>query len=216
MVDTQPPSHDVGHRADFLVHSRSTAPTRGARSLLRRLRKTYGRISPPAARLAGSEQALGGRMDLVAQFDACSSRAAEKTVIRHCVSVRSHAGCCVATYADVAHAQAVPADLVDVLRRGQSLADPRLESLRRFTIEALEKTGRVDDHTWPSFLSAGYIRAQALEVVGGALKTMSNLTSRTTKAPTGALPAPFEWAVPNPSAAATHSVPHCRTKESIS
>ncbi|MFG0252093.1 MAG: carboxymuconolactone decarboxylase family protein, partial [Phycisphaerales bacterium JB038] len=90
-----------------------------------------------------------------------------------------------------------PQEVIDALRADEPLPDARLESLRQFTKALLERRGEVGDERLEQFLSAGYSRQQALEVILGlALKTMSNYTNSVTHTKLDAPPKAFAWTKP--------------------
>lgn len=64
------------------------------------------------------------------------------------------------------------------LLRGEALEDVRLEALRLFTVEMVDKRGQVAERVWEDFLKAGWERKQGLEVVMAVgMKVMSNFTN---------------------------------------
>jgi alkylhydroperoxidase family enzyme len=82
------------------------------------------------------------------------------------------------------------ADLVEALRHGAALADPRLDAVRAFTLAVLDRTGAVSEGDLRAFVEAGFTARSALEVVLGiGAYTISTFVNRMTGAP---LDAPFE------------------------
>jgi len=80
--------------------------------------------------------------------------------------------------------QGIPARAAEVLRDDLAIDDPRLEALRRFTRMLLQRRGQVSDTDVHGFLSAGFSRAQVLEVIlGVAFKTISNYTNHVAAVP---------------------------------
>ncbi|KUJ84093.1 carboxymuconolactone decarboxylase [Ruegeria marisrubri] len=72
----------------------------------------------------------------------------------------------------------MPDDVIDGLREGRKLADPKLAALQSFARELLEKRGHIGDDRLQAFLDAGYDRKAALEVLTGlAAKLISNFTN---------------------------------------
>ncbi len=72
-------------------------------------------------------------------------------------------------------------DATDLLaiREGQSVSNPRFESLRSFALEVYRNKGRVSDEVLETFYAAGYTQEHALEVITNiGVKVMSNLTNQ--------------------------------------
>lgn len=68
---------------------------------------------------------------------------------------------------------------LEALRKESSLSSEKFDALRAFTLEVYRLKGRVSDKVLDNFLSSGYTRAQAIEVVANiAVKSLSNLTNQ--------------------------------------
>jgi alkylhydroperoxidase family enzyme len=81
-------------------------------------------------------------------------------------------------------AAAEACEIASAIRQGQRLADPRLQTLRRFTAAMTEQRGWVPEHDVESFLSAGSTRENLLEVITGiALVTLSSYADHVTATP---------------------------------
>ncbi len=87
------------------------------------------------------------------------------------------------TYCMAAHTVAsewfeVDKSVIEDLRNGAALSDPKLEALRVFTLKMIDSAGAVRNHELEAFLSAGWTPTHALDVVVGlALKTLSNFSN---------------------------------------
>ncbi len=74
------------------------------------------------------------------------------------------------------------------------MSNAKLEALLTFTGIPVEKRGWASDEDIAAFLTAGYTRAQVLEVIVGiAFKTMSNFTNHVADTPIDKQFAPFTW-----------------------
>ncbi len=81
-----------------------------------------------------------------------------------------------------------PAEVIEALRNGTAIADPKLEALRQFAIVVNEKRGWVDQDDLDGLFAAGYTKQTALEViVGTSLKVMSNYTNHIVHSPVDAV-----------------------------
>ena len=72
----------------------------------------------------------------------------------------------------------------DAIREDRPIADTKLQALRRFAAAMTEERGWVSEGLIDRFISAGYGRAQVLEVISGiALATMSSYTNHVAATP---------------------------------
>ena len=68
--------------------------------------------------------------------------------------------------------------IIEALRNGCPIDDPKLEALRAFAVIINETRGRQTDEQIQAFLSAGHTKENVLEViVGTSLKVLSNDTT---------------------------------------
>lgn len=150
-----------------------------ARPLLHGSRQHFGFVPSPVAKAAHAplllKQLLGG----LQAFDQSSLGLREREVVA--MTVAFHHGChyCMALHSERLAAAPENAALLDELRAGMVLTDPRLDALRRFVLELLERRGQLDERTWQDLASAGFSEAQALEVLQGVaaywLSTVANV-----------------------------------------
>ena len=88
----------------------------------------------------------------------------------------------------------VPDEVVESLRAGTSLADPKLEALRLFSEQVNQTKGWPAEEDVQAFLNAGYTQQNILEVIlGTSLKVLSNYTNHVTKTPLDDAFSKFEW-----------------------
>ncbi|MGZ3686427.1 MAG: carboxymuconolactone decarboxylase family protein, partial [Bdellovibrionota bacterium] len=92
------------------------------------------------------------------------------------VSVQNHCDYCKAAHSTILQNMLkVDAGIVAAVRDGKPLSDSRLNSLVKFTREAVNERGYVSESTKSDFLKSGFNEVQMMEViVGRALKTVSN------------------------------------------
>ncbi|MFC3052008.1 carboxymuconolactone decarboxylase family protein [Kordiimonas pumila] len=91
----------------------------------------------------------------------------------------------------------MPDDIIEALREGTPIADPKLEALRTFTKELLDNRGHIGDDRLQAFLGAGYTKRQALEVLCGlASKLISNFTNALAHTEVDAPMKKYEWQHP--------------------
>lgn len=72
----------------------------------------------------------------------------------------------------------MPGEIIESLREGRPLSDPKLRALQLFVEELLQNRGHIGDSRLQAFLDAGYDRKTALVVVAAlAAKLVSNFTN---------------------------------------
>jgi len=85
-------------------------------------------------------------------------------------------------------------EITQALRDETPLADPKLETLRDFTLSVMRGHGVVDEAKVQEFFDAGYTKRNVLEVIlGVAQKVMSNYTNHFAKTPLDPLIQPYTW-----------------------
>ncbi|MEO1469585.1 MAG: carboxymuconolactone decarboxylase family protein [Pseudomonadota bacterium] len=180
--------------ADPTIHTADTAPE-AARPLLENSVKSFGMIpnlhgvmaSSPA--LLEAYQTVHGLVGSATGFDAT-----ERTVVWQTINVEHACHYCVPAHTAIANRDGVDGDVIAALRAGQSLADPRLEALRRFTLAVVRGRGQVEPADRAAFAAAGYTDAGVLEVVLiVAQKVMSNYVNHLFETPVDAPFQKFAW-----------------------
>ncbi|TQF75234.1 carboxymuconolactone decarboxylase family protein [Rhodococcus spelaei] len=118
----------------------------------------------------------------------------EREVVVFAIATRHECHLCVALHSARLTRDAASPELIAALRERRPLGDPRLETLRQFTLAVLDTAGAVDDVRMRAFLDAGFTPRQALEVVLGlGTYTLSTFANRMTGAPVDEAFAPFAW-----------------------
>lgn len=167
----------------FPVHTLHTAPE-DSRPLLEAAGKAFGFVPNVLAVLAEAPRALEAYLTLNQLLGKTSLTPLEQQAVL--ITVAAHNGCsyCVAAHSTVAGGLRPAAGVVEALRAGGPVPDPKLEALRRYTAELMRTKGFVGQAELERFLQAGYTRSQALEVlVGVAMKMISNLANHLADTP---------------------------------
>ncbi len=109
----------------------------------------------------------------------------EINVVQMAIAVENKCEYCTAGHTMVGKAFfKTPEDVMTTVRHRQVVNDPKLNALRNFSIVAYAKKGEVSSQELQEFLSAGYTREQALDVVTCiAAKVMSNYTNSLAETP---------------------------------
>jgi len=92
----------------------------------------------------------------------------------------------------------MPDDIIEALREGTDIPDAKLQALRVFTKEVIDKKGHVGDERLNTFLAAGYEKRHALEVIAGlAAKLISNFSNALANVEVDDVLKPMAWTHPS-------------------
>ena len=181
---------------DFTIHTQETAPAE-SQPLLENAQKAYGMIPGLFGVLAEAPQALEAYQTLGSLFAKTSHRTVEQHVVWLTINFENDCDYCVPAHSGLAKMDGVPDDIIEALRNGTPIADPKLERLRTFTVQVVQKRGWVTDEDVEAFVDAGYTRQQILEVIlGMSHKVLSNYTNHVAKTPVDAVFKKFAWKKP--------------------
>ena len=187
---------------NFTIHTQETAPAT-SKPVLDKARKAYGFVPGLLGVLAEAPKALEAYQVLGTLFTQTSLTTTEQHVVWLTINYENDCGYCVPAHTGLAKLDAVPDDVIEALRNGTSIADPKLEALRTFTIQTVQKRGWVTDDDVQAFLDAGYTQQQILEVILGlAHKVISNYTNHVAETPVDAVFKKFVWEKPAATEAA--------------
>ncbi len=185
----------------FTIHTPGTAPT-ASKPLLDKSQKAFGRVPGLHGVLAEAPKALEAYQVLGTLFQDTSLTTIEQHVVWLTINYENDCGYCVPAHTGLAKRDAVPDDVIEALRNGTPIADTKLEALRSFTVQVVQKSGWVTDDDVQAFLDAGYTKQQILEVILGlAHKIISNYTNHVAKTPVDAVFKKFAWDRPGVEAA---------------
>lgn len=178
---------------DYAVHDLQSAPA-ASRPTLEKAKKTYGQIPNLYGVLAEAPAVVDAYATLTEQYRSTSLGKVEQNVVWLTAAVENDCHYCVPAHTAVAKMDGVPGDVVEALRSGRPIADPRLEALRRFTALTVVRRGQLAEDEVKAFFDAGFTRQQLLEVIlGVAHKTISNYVNHFTQTPVDEAFAPFAW-----------------------
>jgi uncharacterized peroxidase-related enzyme len=187
---------------DFTYHTPDTAPE-DAGPLLEQARQKFGFDLNLFAVMAEAPGLLEAYLKVNDIFSRTSLSPEEQALVLIAVSRENGCHYCVAAHSAAADMTGVPASVTDALRDGRPLEDSRLEALRRFAGQVVERRGWPEEDEVQRFLDAGYGRRQLLEVlVGVGLKTLSNYTNHLAGTELDRQLASRAWSPPEESAGA--------------
>lgn len=168
----------------FVQHTIETAPD-ASKSLLDGVRNAWGFIPNLQATLAESPLALGaydGLFNAVARQSTFTP--AEQQAIYLAINVFHECEYCTSGHTWLARNAKLDEQAISALRNNTPIADTRLEALRVFAVKVVEARGFAGDGAVDQFISAGFSKAQVLEIVAIiATKTISNYTNHLTHTP---------------------------------
>lgn len=174
------------------IHTAESAPD--AKQLIEGAQSAFGFLPNLLGVMAEAPPLLEGYLTLASIFDKTDLSPTERQIVMM-VNNRLN-GCvyCMAAHTAIARSQGVPEDVIEALRDGTKLADPKLEALRSFAVLINESRGWPEQRDIDGLLSAGYTMRTVLEVVlGTALKVMSNYTNHIASTPLDSEFAAVEW-----------------------
>ena len=177
----------------FSVHSPETAPE-GSKKLLEQAGSNYGFVPNLLGVLAEAPAALEAYTTLAGVFASTSLTPLEQQAVLISASVVNGCEYCVAAHTGMAKGAGASAEVLEGLRTGGSIPDPKLEALRNFTRSVVAHRGFVQTEDFQSFLAAGFTKAQVLEVITGvSMKTLSNYVNHIVETPLDRQFEAFRW-----------------------
>jgi AhpD family alkylhydroperoxidase len=146
--------------------------------------RQFGQVPAAVARLATSPELLNGFLKLNAIFETTTLSTLEREVVTMTVAARNGCHICVAMHTAILTSLEADPSVISALRAKEPLPDARLNTLRDFTLTAMDTTGAVPPETLSAFTDAGFTARNALEVILGiGTYTLSTFANRLTGAP---------------------------------
>ena len=171
---------------DYTLHTAATAPA-GSQPFIQKAQRGYGFLPNLLATQAESPELLEGYMTLSDIFGKTSLSETERQIILMTNNRLNGCAYCMAAHTTISQMAKVPADVIESLRNGTTIADPKLEALRTFAGGINETRGWVEQNELDAFFAAGYTQQNVLEVIlGTSLKVMSNYTDHIASTPVDA------------------------------
>jgi uncharacterized peroxidase-related enzyme len=167
----------------FPVHSSETAPE-GSKPILAAAQKKFGFVPNLIRVLAEAPAAAKAYTTLMGIFEGSSFSDAEKQTVLLSASFANECDYCMAAHTKIADMKSVPAKIIEALRSGTTLPDPKLDALAVLTRSIVEARGWPSEAAKEAFFAAGYGTAEYLEViVGVTVKTLSNYVNHAADTP---------------------------------
>ncbi|MBI3491752.1 MAG: carboxymuconolactone decarboxylase family protein [Acidobacteria bacterium] len=179
--------------SQFTIHTVDSAPA-ASRETLTAVQKKFGFLPNLLGELAATPAALQAYVTLNELLGRTSLSPVAQQVLLVAASMANGCHYCVAAHTAGLKMAGFADDQIGALRAGRALADAKLEALRVFTIDVVERRGRIGNAELQPFLDAGYAREQVFEVlVGVAMKTLSNYSNHIADTPLDKQLQPLAW-----------------------
>ena len=181
---------------DFTMHTKQSAPAKSL-PLLEGAEQAFGFIPNLLGVLAEAPSALRAYLGLSRALETASLKPVERQVALLSMSFENDCHYCMAAHSAGAHRVGASDGMVEALRCGEPLPDPRLHALSTFTRAVVRTRGRVGEDEVQRFLDAGFEKAHVLEVlVAVAMKTLSNFTNHLAATEVNEVFKDFAWEKP--------------------
>lgn len=167
----------------FQLHDKTSAP-QASRTVMEAAEKAFGFIPNLYAVFAESPAAIEAYAAINSAIEKSALSPIEQQVVALAVSTENNCSYCVGAHSVIAGMVNMPEDILEQLRNGQPLSDPKFEALRSYTQSVVEKRGWVSEELIDAFISAGYSTQHILDVLTiVSLKTLSNYTNHVAHTP---------------------------------
>ncbi len=185
----------------FATHTIESAPE-ASKQFLQGAKKAYSFVPNLLGTMAEAPALLEGYTTLAGIFNKTNLSETERQIILMTNNRLNGCVYCMAAHTTISQMAGVEADVIEALRNGTPVADPKLEALRTFTAVINESRGWPTEAQVSAFLEAGYTQQNVLEVIlGTSLKVMSNYTNHIAETTVDDAFAPNAW-TPKSEAAA--------------
>ncbi|MEO0325182.1 MAG: carboxymuconolactone decarboxylase family protein [Myxococcota bacterium] len=182
---------------DFTIHSIDSAPE-AARPMLEATRRVFGGVPNLYAITAESPQVLEAYQVLQRLSMESGLSAVARNVVWLAASCANNCHYCMAGHSAMAGSQGTPQDVIDDLREGRPLPDPKLEAIRVFATEIVEMRGDISEACTRAFLDSGYTERDILDVLLAVTqKTLSKYVNHFADTPLDRGMEAFAWNHPN-------------------
>ncbi|MEM9101096.1 MAG: carboxymuconolactone decarboxylase family protein [Pseudomonadota bacterium] len=178
---------------DFKQHTIESAPA-SSKPILEAAKKKMGFVPNLMATMAESPVMVESYLTLMGLFDKTELTETERQIILMTNNRLNGCTYCMAAHTAVSKMAGVDDAIIEALRNGSPLQDPKLEALRTFALIINESRGWATEEQVNRFLAAGYTQQAVLDViVGTSLKVLSNYTTHIVSPPLDSAFEPVAW-----------------------
>jgi AhpD family alkylhydroperoxidase len=180
----------------FNSYTADTAPE-ASKPLLEAVKGQFGFVPNLQSIMAESPELLAAHSALWGEFARTTLSQHEQQVVFMTAIYENNCHYCMASHTTMARMQKLGEDVIEALRNGSAVADPRLEALHAFTTLVVRDRGFVADADVQAFFDAGFSRRNVLEVVlGVSIKIQSNYLNHLAGTPLDPFMKGNEWTKP--------------------
>jgi len=177
----------------FTLYTRDSAPE-GAHGVMDAYVERFGLVPNLINVMAESPVTTKGYAQTYELLGETDFSPAEQQLLFLSISRANGCTYCVAAHSVVGKMAGLEAAAIAAVRDGRPILDAKLAALSSFAIKVVEKRGHLSRDDINDFLTAGYSKAQILEVLlAVATKTISNYMNHIAETPLDEAFAPGQW-----------------------
>lgn len=178
---------------EFTCHRIGTAPA-ASKPLLEKSLSRYKFVPNLHAVMAESPQLLEAYQSVADLYAKTALSVLERQVVLMAINYENDCHYCMAAHSAIATMEKMPADILEALRKGTPLADPKLQALRAFAATMTVTRGWPDAAALTAVREAGYDKRAILDVILAlGYKVMSNYVNHLAETDLDAGFQPFVW-----------------------
>ena len=182
---------------DFKIYTADDAPSDEARAQLQHSQDSYGFVPNLHGVFAQSAPALEGYKALFDLVGKTSLSVLERQVVFLTSNYENECRYCMAGHSGLATMEKMPADILEALRNGTTIADAKIEALRSYTAKVVRQRGQLSAEEVQAVVDAGYGPEQLLDInLIVACKVLSNYTNHLAHTPVDEGFKDFAWEKP--------------------
>ena len=166
-----------------------------SKPILETVKATYGFIPNLLGTMANHPALLQNYWDGTANLEANSTLTAKEQQVAYlAASYENNCHYCMAAHTSIGQMHKIDQSILDALRTGTAIPNPRLETLSQFVKATTIKRGRVSQNDIDAFLAAGFTQENVLEVITiVSLKVMTNYINYVAKTKVDSAFEPNAW-----------------------
>jgi len=182
--------------AKFNVYNIDNCPEE-SRDDMQSVQEKYGFLPNIYGVFAESPAVIKAYLALTNLLNAGSFSPAEQQLMLLTVSAINGCEYCVAAHTMVGKMAHLDDTVIEAVRTGVPIPEPRMAALHHFTKQLVEKRGWVESEEIDAFLAAGFNKAQVFEVaLANSIKTLSNYINHMADTPLDEAMQTFAWDAP--------------------
>ena len=175
------------------IYNEENAPEKSI-ELLKAAKENFGFIPNVLGAMAGSPATLKSYMDLFGNLNLSNLNAQEKEVLFLTISFENSCHYCMAAHTGGAKQAEVPEHIIQSLREGRELDDPKLNALTNLTRKIVQTSGNPSQSDIEDFTGAGYNCENVFDIITAvSMKTLSNYVNHIAETPLDEAFKAFEW-----------------------